>query len=151
MTNGDWKYMEEELDRIYGRVELLCDGYRVQFQYGAIGKRLFIHTAYINGWFKGSWLLDDCEERRRFYRKRSVFALPLKLRKLEKKLGKRILRQRNIDPDKRIDHYDFKWTSFNQLKKHLIANNNSIELAPSIYQCPVETDLKPVSTLEEVS
>ncbi len=128
MTNDDWEKMEEDLSHVFGMVALLCDGYRVSFRYAPIKKRLVLITGFVNGWFKGEWLLNDCEERRRFFRKESRYALSPKLRKEFKKMGKRVLKQANIDLEQRHEYYTFRWSSFNQLKKHLIANNQTIEI-----------------------
>lgn len=83
-------------------------------------------VVYINGEFRGKWLTEDCEERRRFF--------PCKKRCLTntnelKKMG--IRSKKEIQKFKEMatcNTYSSAWTSFNAMKKHFETNNNSIEI-----------------------
>ena len=69
MTKKDWEKAKERLTRPwpYGRVDLEADGYDVTLEMQPVND--MFHKGilvYVNGHFKGSWLVQDCEERRRF-------------------------------------------------------------------------------------
>ncbi|NJD38750.1 MAG: hypothetical protein FIA89_10600 [Geobacter sp.] len=129
MTKQDWTYTEERLKQQYAIVVLLCDGYRLSLTLNRIGNMELAICTYINGEMKGSWFLDDCEERRRFMRPIVKYVMSAKDRKSwVKDFGKRYLKAKGIDVDKTYTTYLPWWKSFRSLKAHLIANNTSIEL-----------------------
>ncbi len=126
MTQEDWKQVEEKLSWPYGVAILHCDGYRLTLQVKQDKMRLVI-LFYVDGWFKGEWLLNDCEERRRFCRPQERYIHPAKMRtpkliKIHKKYGWPL-------PDKKITSYWPWWNNFKTLKAHLIKNNKSVEIA----------------------
>ncbi|TEB10024.1 hypothetical protein Pmgp_02719 [Pelotomaculum propionicicum] len=106
-----------------------CDGYEVTLRLGRISQFKNAILVYINGEVRGEWLLKDCEERRRFFQpvKRSVLSRKTcsGLRKISKKLRQKAGLP---DPDAKYTYYCPYWTSFKSLKRHLIKNNDSIEL-----------------------
>jgi hypothetical protein len=126
MKNEDWDKVEHSMQIPWGWVTLVCDGYQIDIRTG-IYKRHLSSICYVNGSFKGAWILNDCEERRRFFR--PVKRLNWKPRVL-KGLSKKKLKCMNIDPAETSISYSAEWTSFRSLKAHLIKNNTSIELAP---------------------
>lgn len=81
---------------------------------------------YINDEFRGKWLMEDCEERRRFCcckRQSIVTEKDCKLYGARSKKAKQELKEKfgyNV--------YLPYWTNFEKMKKHFIANNESIEL-----------------------
>lgn len=128
MSPDDWKKMKEALTHIDYPVEFLCDGFNVTF---FLERRDVYHNSiifYVDGFYKGAWLINDCEERRRFFCRAEKSVWGAKKRALLKKLGKSLLARMVIDPDKKYDTYSSFWTSFGRLKKHLVKNNNDITL-----------------------
>lgn len=113
----------------YSPVELRCDGYEVALVLTRISQFKNVIKVYVNGVIKGEWLINDCEERRRFFRpvKRSVFTQ--KQKAAMKKVSKRLRQKVGLpDPDASFTHYAPYWTSFRALKRHLIKHNSDIEL-----------------------
>lgn len=129
MTKQDWAYVEERLKKQFAIVVLDCDGYRLSLTLKQISDMGLAIFTYINGEFKGRWMLEDCEECRRFLYPRVRYVMSAKDRKSwVKDLGKRWLKAHNIDVDKTYTAYLPWWKSFRSLKAHLIKNNTSIEL-----------------------
>ena len=66
MTKDEWQEAERRALWKYGGLTLLVDGYKisVQRQYATPYKSKL--AVYANGTFRGKWLVEDCEERRRF-------------------------------------------------------------------------------------
>ena len=66
MTKDEWQEAERRALWKYGGLTLLVDGYKisVQRQYATPYKSKL--AVYVNGTFRGKWLVEDCEERRRF-------------------------------------------------------------------------------------
>lgn len=129
MTPEDWKEVKERLEDFYSTVKLKCDGYEVILLLGRISQMENAILIYINGEVKGKWLINDCEERRRFMRpvKKSVFSQ--KQRTQMKTISKKLRQKYGLpDPNASITAYYPYWTSFNSLKRHLIKHNDSIEL-----------------------
>ncbi|MBW2599982.1 MAG: hypothetical protein JRC60_07915 [Deltaproteobacteria bacterium] len=130
MSNDDWKYVEERLRVLWTGVELMCDGYRIRLDLKQISQFRNVITVTINGWFRGKWLMrgDVNEEGRRFFPTRQRYLYSGKSRAVFKKMSKQTLKRLRIDPDEKYSYKDYAWRSFNALKKHLIENNQSIEL-----------------------
>ncbi|MEW5804078.1 MAG: hypothetical protein AB1847_18440 [bacterium] len=132
MTKQDWEYVEKRLKRINRQVDLLCDGYELTLVLVQVNESCNEITFAVGGWFNGSWILNDCEERRRFCRKCVEFVYSPKirsaLRTAAKKYGKKWAEEHLPDPDKKFIGYSSFWTSFKELKKHLIENNQDIRL-----------------------
>ena len=126
MTKEDWAYVEETLKSPYKIVKLNCDGYILGLQLQRIETYKLAICVYVNDVFKGKWLLNDCEERKRFFRKSHKSILTAKGKAEFKKLSKK--KQAEWRERYFYDTYTPYWTSFRSLKKHLIENNKSIEL-----------------------
>lgn len=110
-------------------VELRCDGYEVTLVLVRISQFKNGIKVYIAGVIKGEWLVNDCEERQRFFRpvKRSVFTQ--KQKAAMKKVSKRLRQKAGLlDPDASFTYYAPYWTSFRALKRHFIKHNSDIEL-----------------------
>lgn len=128
MTKDDWLAFEYALTQPYGTAALLVDGFKVSFSVSRSGMRLVILT-YVNGVFKGEWIVKDCEERRRFYRPSSVSVYSEKERqKLTKGFSKTNVKKYFPNLDRKFFVYHFEWLSVTYLKRHLMANNKSIEV-----------------------
>lgn len=129
LTAEEWKEIEEELKLIYSMVKLRCDGYEVSITLARVTQFKNAIVVYVNGVVKGEWLLKECEESRRFFRKVTKSVLTPKQKKSLQKLPKKL--QKELGIDKTVSYYLADWTSFRALKKHLIEHNQSIELIQS--------------------
>lgn len=123
MTPEDWKYVEERLKGLFSPVVLDCDGYRLHLELKRISQFKNAICFYVDGFFKVKWVLDDCEERRRFFRPITKRMLP---KKASKGISKKMVKQFGLD--KTYTNYRGDWTSFRSLKSHLIKNNKEITL-----------------------
>ncbi len=129
MSVEDWDKVEERLQHLYYPVKLNCDGYEVTLMLERRNQFKNVIMVYVNGVIKGKWLLDDCEERRRFFRKIVKSLHSTKEKKALRKISKRLRKENGLlDPDAKYTTYTWFWTSFNSLKKHLINHNKAIEL-----------------------
>ncbi len=125
-TAEEWKEIEDRLSGFYGTVVLRVDGYKITLQVQRIKVRQYAIMLYVEGVFKGKWLGEDCEERRRFCCPRTKFLWSRENRRLGKKAKQR-LKSINIDMDKKYIWHTPYWTSFKALKAHLLKNNVNIE------------------------
>lgn len=122
MTKSEWERMHKALTSLMNAVKLKVDGYEVSFALVRVGTYKNAIVVYVNDVFKGKWLCEDCEERRRFIQKRekSLYKQS-EVKKLPKKMQKEML-------SRKYEYYQTHWTSFGALKKHLLENNEEIEL-----------------------
>ncbi|ABE45668.1 hypothetical protein [Polaromonas sp. JS666] len=129
MTADDWKKVEAALQSPYGRAKLEVDGYALDLVVQQTKPLKFEIGFFVDGWFKGAWLMADSEERRRFCcpKQLSLYS-PAKKAKLLKGLTKRAIAEYFPSIDKKHTYYSSHWSRFAPLKRHLIANNKSIEL-----------------------
>lgn len=126
MTTEEWKEVEEKPASFYSTVKLRCDEYNISI---VLTRRTQFKNAlvvYINGLIKGEWLMKECEESRRFFRKVTKSALSSKIKKAYLKLPKKL--QKELGMDATYSYYLADWTSFKALKKQLIKQNINIEL-----------------------
>lgn len=126
ITAQDWKEIEHKLKGFYDPVKLICDGYELTLLLQRNGQFKNIIAAYVNGKIDGKWFLEECEERRRFFRPRSKSFYSKKDMADFKKISKKIFKEMQAK-NKYVYHEPY-WTSFRALKGHLIKNNESIEL-----------------------
>jgi hypothetical protein len=126
-TREQWKRIEQELCSPYGRAELLVDGYRLTLDVQCIKPRRYTIMIYVNDHFKGSWVIDDCEERRRFFRRgeHSLYG-HAKRERYVREFGKR--RAEKLGLLKTFTSYSPHWPTFGPLRRHLVANNKSIAI-----------------------
>ena len=68
ITKEQWSDIERELSYANGTVTLVCDAYRVNVLVVPVDTLQYGIMVYVNGKFEGRWLIEDCEERRRFMR-----------------------------------------------------------------------------------
>lgn len=131
MQKADWESAKQMLARPwpYGRATLEIDGYEVALVREAV-KDMF-HSAirvYVNGRFEGKWLVQDCEERRRFMPQRVRPILSRAQITRYNKLPKRVQKELRDLREATCVEYATHWTSWRALVKHFEANNKSIEL-----------------------
>lgn len=129
MTKEQWKQVENAAVDLYSTVYLKVDGYDVAFKLVRVSAYKNEIAIWVGGVFKGEWLGKDCEERRRFCQKRERSLLSAKqkadFKKLPKKQQKDLL---NRYHSLTYEWYEPYWSSFGALKRHLLANNKSVEL-----------------------
>jgi hypothetical protein len=129
MAEEDWAEIEKKLGFPWGRVKLMCDGYELTIDVQMVKPLRYMLMVYVNGIFRGEWLLTDGEERRRFMREHRACALKKKERDFWKKNNQRLPKKlRVLDPDRKFSWWEPLWSSFKQLKAHLIKNNKEISL-----------------------
>lgn len=129
MTDEEWKEVEQAVGYPFGRADLIVDGYEISIsclRYKALEYRLVV---FINNELKDEWLLNDCEERRRFMRKHKRCYLTEKQKKSKQfRELPEDLKQRAVEINT-VTQYYFDFPSFKSLKSQLIRNNKSIEMA----------------------
>ncbi len=70
MTKEDWGVFEKKLSDPYGGVvRLLVDGYEITVIVVQEKPLHFSLVLYVDGKFKTEWIANDCDIRRRFFRK----------------------------------------------------------------------------------
>ncbi|NRT54783.1 hypothetical protein [Sphaerotilus uruguayifluvii] len=131
VTASDWASMQRDLSGRFGSVKLRCDSYLISIERALIDKNSLGLLVYVNGFIRGEWLINDCEERRRFLRKsmRRVFSA-VDVEKICKGLGKRDREAciKRLDLERKREAYSFHWGSFDALRRHLIAHNRVIQV-----------------------
>ena len=70
MTKEEWKQVEEALTHFFHPGDLKADGYDVTLILERVGAYQNKIMVYIGGEFRGQWMAEDCEERRRFLQER---------------------------------------------------------------------------------
>jgi hypothetical protein len=129
VSSQDWKDIDKKLNHFYGQVKLICDGYEVTFMLQRRNQFHNVISLYVNGEIQGKWYIEDCEERRRFFRPRTKAFYSKKeianFRKISKKLGKEMAAKNEYT------YYESHWTSFRSLKSHLMKHNKVIHLVVS--------------------
>lgn len=132
MTAEEWKTVEEALSHCpFGRVKLIADGYELTISFARDGKSglKYCYVVYVNGMIRGEWVLNDCEERRRFYCPKTHSPLTAKdkarLKKERKSVQKAVA---EMAAEMSYTTYLPYWNSLKALKKHLEANNQHIEI-----------------------
>ena len=129
MTKEEWEQVGKALADFYSIVHLKADGYELALTLKRVSTYKNAIMIYVGGVFRGEWLTKDCEERRRFCQKSVRSLLTNKEKSAFKKLSKKSQKeQMERHHNFTYNVYSSGWTSFGALKKHLIANNQNIEL-----------------------
>lgn len=130
ITKEQWAKVEQDLQCLYVKVILQCDDYAVSLHLGKVNKMKLGILVYVDGWFKGEWVgvKSNAEEAIRFFPTRYFYLYKTKERKLYKKLGKKYMKEHNINPNARMAFKNFYWSSFKSMKRHFVKHNKSIEL-----------------------
>ena len=128
MTKEEWKQAEEALTHFFRPVELKVDGYDITLILERVGVYQNKIMVYIGGEFRGQWMVEDCDERRRFLQEHRHSLLNHKEKAKFKKLPKRMQKELQEKYPMQYSSFTPQWSSFRALKKHFCANNQSIEL-----------------------
>ena len=67
MTDEQWKQMESRLSRPFGSVKMQIDGYEITVVVEPLKGMKLVLMVYVDGYFRGKWLTEDCDIRKRFY------------------------------------------------------------------------------------
>lgn len=124
MTRDECLAVERRLVYPGARVELQCDGYRATLEVQRDKMRMVV-MVYVDGRFKGKWITEDCEERRRFLRpliRRPKPYTPKQVRLLGKKWCDAQMAASTFTG------YTSFWLSTRALLRHLHKHNSSVEL-----------------------
>lgn len=130
MTKEEWKRVENALMQIGNIVKLNVDGYVLTLV--LVQLKIYKNEIYfeVDSQFEFPFKVT-AEIRKRFYPvTRKCVYNKSKLKKLSKRRQKELL----SDPHAYYEYYSVTWTSFNKLKKHLIENNENIELISISYE-----------------
>lgn len=135
MTKKNWEKAKEQLMRPwpYGHVHLEADGYDITLEMQPVND--MFHKGilvYINGQFKGRWLTQDCEERRRFMPQRERPCMSPKQIARYNKLPKHVQKELKELREQTYTEYSTHWRSWVPLVKHFEANNKEIRLKADV-------------------
>ena len=127
MTAEQWKQIDGKLQSVLSPVvKLLIDGYEVSLALRQVSQFRNAIVVYVNGEFRGKWLTEDCEERRRFFPcKKKCLTNTNELKKMGIRSKKEIQKFKEMAT---CNAYQSAWTSFKAMKKHFETNNKSIEI-----------------------
>lgn len=124
-----WKEIEGRLSRGWGSVKLQVDGFDLTLEVRPVAPLRFAIMPFVNGVHRGAWYTKNeagewCEEARRFLPLKKLF-LYRRTKLMKTKLPKKTIEEW---ASKYVETRGLYWTSFAALKRHLIANNKSIDL-----------------------
>lgn len=126
LSKDDWKEIEKTLRNLWCPVNLWIDGYKVTLILSRISTYTLAIKVYVNGSWKGKWMLEDCEERRRFYWESKRYRYNQAIRKKFKKKT-HLLGMSLKDLNSTFSIWFPYFQSFSQLKSHFLKHNESIE------------------------
>ena len=128
MTNQEWQYANDELNRLCGIVKLEIDGYRISICKQLKSDTVFVYFIYVNGEFCGKWLSDGCEIPTKFYCRKAKKLFPK--RHIDYMRAAKCFTKAEISEHESKEHISYQpwFGSFASLKKSFIANNTSIQL-----------------------
>ena len=129
LTKEQKQKLIDDLKCTWGRVDLLCDGYRVTLAVERYSGLKYRVITYVNGYWKGEWFSGPSEhpEQKFLNRRERPLASPKQKADAEKILGKRAVAK---DPwySKKLVTYDISWASGSAAINHLCRVCDSIEI-----------------------
>ncbi len=69
MTIEEWNLVEQKLESLYNTVRLKCDEYEISIMLIRRNQFKNVLVVYVNGVIKGEWLMKECKESKRFFKK----------------------------------------------------------------------------------
>lgn len=126
-TAEQWREIERQLGNMHDTVYLDCDGFLVALTLRRVKEMSLGIAVYVNNWFKGEWLgfgpnKPPTEEGRRFYQERTLSLYRGKEKaQMRRAFGKRV-------SEKKVSYRAVCWASAGSLRRHLVANNESINV-----------------------
>lgn len=131
MQQEDWDALRAQMDSPWGQMKLQCDQFELTLVQAVSSKsKSWSTTVYVDGELRGTWCQAENgepkhEQTRRFLRKVSRAVNTKKqIEDWRKVFGKR--ESDKLAAQKYV-YFLPDWSSFNSLKKHLVANNTSIQ------------------------
>lgn len=129
LSEEEWKDIEFQLFELNRLVKLKVDDYEVSIIVTREKTKLYL-MIYVNGEFRFEWATNDCDIRKRFFC--SSKHCPVSQKELNKITRSKKLQKEIKEKYIYISYSPF-WSSFNRLKRHLIANNRNISIiSPAI-------------------
>lgn len=130
ITKEQWKALEVELSHAYGHAKLTCDGYDVTLEVRMVDTLQYGIVVFVDGFSRGKWLVEDCEERRRFLRPVTSFVWSAGQRAKLLKIwgGKRAPKDKVEHVNRKVTWYSTYWTSVKPLRRHIEKNNQELRV-----------------------
>ena len=132
MDRSEWDRAKEQLQQGWpcGLITLVADGYEVTLRLQPVDMFKNGIVIFVNGQFKGRWLVEDCEERRRFLPQREKAVMDKKARAIWNRLPQREKERLVplVNPERTYTEYATHWTSWGALVKHFEAHNTDIRI-----------------------
>jgi hypothetical protein len=125
MDKKEWNRVEAALKSCPHLVQLDCDGFKVDIW--LVHKslcKLLLTVVGINGWMKGRWTMEDCEERRRFFYPYKKFVYSSKSRTKAKRMPKKYKEIFN----RAYKGYSSVFPGIAAMRRHFEENNKSISV-----------------------
>lgn len=151
MTPAQWKELQAKLNDPWGHAKLMVDGYTITLQVERTSNKSMKYeiALYVNGKIDFKYGREDCDVRRRFWRKtvRRIYS-PAKKAAILKGQTKRFaaMLTKEMGLDKTMDFYLPWFPTFASLKTQLTKNNQDIQ----IHTEPVQ-DFVVTQTIEQVA
>jgi hypothetical protein len=151
MTPAEWKELQQKLNNPYGYAKLMVDGYTITLAVERTSKTSMKYSIalYVNGTIDFKYSREDCDIRRRFWRKtvRRLFS-PAKKAAILKGTKKRDAAwlTKEMGLDRTIDFYVPWYSSVATLKTQLTKNNQDIQ-----FYVEPEPEFVITQTIEQVS
>lgn len=131
LTKEQKEKLSADLTSPWGRVRLICDGYRIALVVERCKPMVFRVVTYINGQWRGEWSLGTKEfpEQKFINKKTHRVYSPAFVKKAEKIFGKRAVAK---DPEykRTFITYDISWPSGKAAINHLCRVCESVEIDP---------------------
>lgn len=133
LTKEQRDELAQELAHPYGRVELMCDGYKVVLHVERWKELSYRIVTYVNGEWRVVWICAPGEyPERKFLRYTEKFVHPARFRaQMLKLLGKRRYAKENYD--KKIGMWNIDWQTGKAAINHLHRVCDSIEIISKGY------------------
>ncbi len=136
VTKEQWEQIEQQLSGSWGRVELVCDGYKIHAIVGRISPLKYGIEVYVDGVIEGAWVLnnDNSEIPRKFLCEKKRFVFGAKYRESLLKMSKsRIWPKEQREgfaarANKTHTHWLPYWTSAKAFCRHIRKTCTAIEL-----------------------
>ncbi len=121
--------IEYELASPFGRVELACDGYKINVSVEPKAARKYVLFGYVNGEFKGAWSKGNCEEATRFLRPVTLELFkPTQKAKIIKDMGKRHGSKFLDEYNKTSTYYEPIWQSVRSMLRHFCKYSEAVSV-----------------------
>lgn len=135
ISKEQWSEIEVQLSSIMGRVELMCDGYKISAEVERDKMKLVV-SVYVDGYIRGQWMFnkEGSEIPLKFHQEKKRFAFSAKYRALLIKqskvrgIGKDFRDSCIADAKKTNSHYWPHWPNAAAFCRHIRKTCASIEI-----------------------